>query len=73
MVKSAGVLVLCQSSFLGEVAAAVAGKGWLLDVAPLGVARHAVVADGALPALAALVHLVHVPRVLYKSLVICKL
>ena len=65
--------MLGQSSFLGKVAAAVAVEYWLLVVVPLAVTRHAVVANCALPALAALVHLVHVPRVFYKRLVIHKL
>ena len=65
--------MLGQSSFLRKVAAAVAVEYWLLVVVLLGVTRHAVVADSALPALAALVHLVHVPRVFYKRLVIRKL
>ena len=65
--------MLGQSSFLRKVAAAVAVEDWLLVVVPLGVSRHAVVADSALPALAALVHLVRVPRVFYKRFVIHKL
>ena len=72
LVKSARVLVLCQASFLCKVAATVAVKYRLLVVAPLGVARHAVVADSALPALATLVHLVEVPLVFYQRLIICK-
>ena len=62
--------MLCQTSFLCvkplfSGPATVAVKHRLLVVVPLGVTRHAVVADSALPALAALVHLVHVPLVFY--------
>ena len=72
LVKSARVLVLCQASFLCKVAATVAVKYRLLVVELLGVTRHTVVADSALPALATLVHLVQVPLVFYQRLIICK-
>ena len=64
--------MLGQTSFLCEGTATVAVKYRLLVVAPLGVTRHAVVADSSLPALAALVHLVHVSLVFYQRLIICK-
>ena len=64
--------MLGQPSFLRKVATAVAVEDWLLVVVPLGVTRHAVVANGSLPALAASVHLVHVSLVFYQRLFICK-
>ena len=66
-------MVFGKSSLLGKVSAAVAEEDGLLGVVPLGVARHAVVADRGLAALRALVHLVLVPAVLHQRLVVREL
>ena len=66
-------MVFCEPPLLGKVSATVAEEDRLLGVVPLGVARHAVVADRGLAALRALVHLVLVPAVLHQRLIVREL